>query len=419
MNCAECAFHGGRDASREHSYRLPMAQRVSVERGIVRESFGMQKARFFSSPKQRSGFTLIELLVVISIIATLMALILPAIQSAREAARRTQCQNNLKNITLAAINYAEAHRGVLPPSGTFERGGAFGTMTPKYSWALSILPYLDQQAVYERWNFTFAFSQGSNAAVSQTNIAVLTCPNDDTADGKDGGLTYVANCGVGDQNIDVFPGNPTTAAQMGHCFAAEPLGWSTGTAIPTVANVELTKELTVFASSIDVNVQVDPAGPFIDVASDNASVNLGRIYDGAGNTMMFTENVNAGADPTIGAKTWSNPALRSCGFYFGVNAGTPATFGRLDTIPFTPSAAANVNAGRYINQAKNGVDGTAPFPNSRHIGIVVASFCDGAVRTVSENVERSVYTRLITPNGARPRSISGFVPEDPLSSNDF
>ena len=70
------------------------------------------------SKTSRRGFTLIELLVVISIIATLMALILPAVQQAREAGRRTQCLNNLKNITLAAISFAEAHRGVLPRPST-------------------------------------------------------------------------------------------------------------------------------------------------------------------------------------------------------------------------------------------------------------------------------------------------------------
>jgi prepilin-type N-terminal cleavage/methylation domain-containing protein len=367
----------------------------------------------------RSGFTLIELLVVISIIATLMALILPAIQQAREAARRTQCQNNLKNITLAAISFAESRRGVLPASGTYPLGGMFGSLRASHSWVVDLLPALDQQAIYERWNFQFAYDQGSNRPLSLYSIPVLACPNDDSAVGVDGGLTYVANCGVGDADIDLKNLTPTTAADFGHSFAVEPLGWADGGTAASNANSEVAKNTGVFWSSIARNVQVNSTAPLVDTATANASSNIGRIYDGAGNTIMFTENVNAGKDIVSGGATWANPSTRSCGFIFGVNSGTPATFGQLQNIPFSPPVANSLSANRFINQEKNGVDGAAPYPNSRHIGLVVASFCDGTVKTLSENMDRGVYVRLITPGGARPRSIAGFVPESPLGGNEF
>ena len=367
----------------------------------------------------RSGFTLIELLVVISIIATLMSLILPAVQQAREAARRTQCQNNLKNITLAAISCAETFRGVLPPSGTYPKGGSFGVPFQGHSWVFNLLPYLDQQAIYERWDVTLPYSSGGNIAISEYSIPVLACPNDDSATGVDGGLTYVANCGVGNSDIDVLTMTPAVPADVGHTFAVEPLGWADGSATASVANAELGKETGVFWADFRSHFRANAAAPYVDDATSKASVKIGRIYDGAGNTIMFTENVNAGKDVLTGASTWADPSIRSCGFYFGVDSGSPATFGQLQNITFAPPAAKKLSANRFMNQEKNGVDGGAPFPNSRHIGIVVASFCDGTVRTLTENLDRSVYVRLITPGAARPRTISGFVAEQPLGGNDF
>jgi prepilin-type N-terminal cleavage/methylation domain-containing protein len=203
----------------------------------------------------RRGFTLIELLVVISIIATLMALILPAIQSAREAARRTQCMNNLKNISLGAINFAEAHKGILPASGTYlgfdtDNNGSRETIAAGRSWVLDLLPYMDQQAVYDRWDMTSAFNFGNNVVTSQYNFAVLSCPNDDTSVGQNGGLSYVANCGVGDGNVDITTTTPSTSATYGHSFAVEPIVWDGGTALSS-QNINITQDLGVFWASIE------------------------------------------------------------------------------------------------------------------------------------------------------------------------
>ncbi len=119
----------------------------------------------------RFGFTLIELLVVIAIIAMLIALLLPAIQQAREAARRSQCQNNMKQLGLAVHNYMAAHSAA--PFGWDRHGTA---------WSAMLLPYLDQQPLYDTLNFTESgpgnWDSGSaNTKATETIISVFRCPS--------------------------------------------------------------------------------------------------------------------------------------------------------------------------------------------------------------------------------------------------
>src|SRR6476659_6069087 len=106
--------------------------------------------RFFRRP---CGFTLVELLVVIAIIGVLVALLLPAVQQARESARRTQCLNHLKQMALAVQNYSDTHT-VLPPGHIIprDRKGADGhkTIAP---WQVLILPYVEQKALFDIYDF--------------------------------------------------------------------------------------------------------------------------------------------------------------------------------------------------------------------------------------------------------------------------
>ncbi|XZE51639.1 DUF1559 domain-containing protein [Planctomycetaceae bacterium SH139] len=124
-----------------------------------------------------AGFTLVELLVVIAIIGILVGLLLPAVQSARAAARRMQCQNNLKQIGLAMHNYLTAHNRF--PSDRLGR--------PRHGWSSLLLPYLEQENVQNVYNFNFDYWDRENEAATQIPIAVYGCPS------TPGGQRLIAN----------------------------------------------------------------------------------------------------------------------------------------------------------------------------------------------------------------------------------
>jgi prepilin-type N-terminal cleavage/methylation domain-containing protein len=129
------------------------------------------------SDAARRGFTLIELLVVIAIIAILVALLLPAVQQAREAARRTQCKNNMAQIALATLNYEMAH-GVLPPGCVNPDGPIVSTAEGYHmSWTVQLLPYLDQSPLFEEIDFSKgAYEQEERLTVIRMNVFV--CPSE-------------------------------------------------------------------------------------------------------------------------------------------------------------------------------------------------------------------------------------------------
>ena len=146
---------------------------------------------------QRRGFTLVELLVVIAIIGILVALLLPAIQAAREAARRAQCVNNLKQLGVALHNYHDAMQ-VFPAGHTLDNR----TLGDRFTWPVALWPYLEQEALYSQMDFRSDFGSCYtwNTPIMLSALASFQCPSDgESAYGHQCRVrnSYVANTGIG------------------------------------------------------------------------------------------------------------------------------------------------------------------------------------------------------------------------------
>jgi prepilin-type N-terminal cleavage/methylation domain-containing protein len=158
-------------------------------------------------PKPRAGFTLVELLVVIAIIGVLISLLLPAVQVAREAARRTQCAANLHNLGIAAVNYADTH-GMMPPTEC-GRANVVGAATRGYTAQAYLLPFMEEEVTYKLMNIdrepawlyrnNGGYANQPNFTAAQKQINSYTCPSDNFA-GKNrnynsGNLNYAISYG--------------------------------------------------------------------------------------------------------------------------------------------------------------------------------------------------------------------------------
>ncbi len=382
----------------------------------------MQKRRTLGVAKHRKGFTLIELLVVISIIALLIALLAPAIQSAREAARRTQCINRLKNLGLAMHNFANGNNNRLPnlsrTLGPYNDGS--NDVSRDVAWTYELLGFLDNRPLFD--NFLDPYD--ANVPVAEKRITgdpgtaqltVFTCPDDLNNSAQPGGLTYVVNGGIGDfaaiDPMDLSLGFTETGAT----YLAAPSS-DVGLIDPSVP------QAPVYGHDPANNPIVDWDGDgTIDVEDINTAYRTGVFFrpnnaikmtldrisrgDGLQNTMMISENVNAGID-----KDWASP--RFANMAFGLDAevdmsGVPQKFEGANTadtsIPLRYGGTSTVGLeGFRVNDEKEGnLPGLAYGLNSGHPGLVVVCWCDGRVKAISENIDEDVLVRLITSDGTR------------------
>ncbi len=358
----------------------------------------------------RPGFTLIELLVVISIIAVLMSLILPAVQNARAAARRTQCLNHLKNLGLAAHNYRQSGKQRAPGYGRFVRIVPPGTPTPHEiecapasgaNWVVTTLPYIDRQDLADRWDWDAVGFSPTNMEYSQYSLSVLTCPDDPSSANVPGGLSYAINSGYGDiSRVLMFDGDGGTwpADALMHAPDVLPFDWD-GDGFAPMSGAP-------WFDPQDAQITRDSGMSWPHVGGKNESMRVAEVYDGQDSTILLGENLNAGV-----RGNWANPDVGNCAFIYAVEpelAG-PANF----NLPPQPKGIDSMpNAMKYAGEG-------TPFLSSNHAGVVNVVMASGAARSISDDISPEVYAKLLTPAGSRIRPYSSFQTQAPMSDSDF
>ncbi len=327
----------------------------------------------------RRGFTLIELLVVIAIIAILVALLLPAVQQAREAARRSQCQNNLKQIGLALHNYHDQHK-VFPPgqiASLFLTGpNGFQTTDPTeatlntgaglglhgHSWMLHILPMLDQGVLYNTWNFNYnVWGNGDLPTVAtfltgieppaQTEIAAFYCPS---------------RRGKGTMDVNKFSYTlkvDSTWTKGGNDYGGC-MGSVTGFDLITDPLLRPTYHLT--PDQLKITTSIPPESPEPrnqGIFFVNSSTTISDIVDGTSNVLMVGEvaRLNDPVDPLLQS---------SDGWAWGGAATMFTTW-------------IGINKGFQFDE-----------PGSEHEGLAHFCLADGSVRSISENIDLATFQNL-------------------------
>jgi prepilin-type N-terminal cleavage/methylation domain-containing protein/prepilin-type processing-associated H-X9-DG protein len=297
----------------------------------------------------RSGFTLVELLVVIAVIGILVALLLPAVQAAREAARRTTCFNNMKQIGLAMHMYHDINK-VLPPGWIAHRPGTrspFWFGEPGWGWATRILPYLEQENVSDNLlHFEFPITDPVNAEVRLKNIPTYLCPSD-----------------PGEPKFLLPAGGPYHGSGGGY----QPLELARG------------NYLGVFGT-LDFHDVCEPGEPdYNGCRGDGAfflerGVRFADIIDGTSNTLIVGERSSKWAPSTwVGMVTGGEHApARICGIGL-----------------FPP------NSEEEEEHYSHNFSSYHPSGTNFLLG-------DGSVRLISETIETRIYLGLCTRGGREP-----------------
>ncbi len=366
-----------------------------------------RRTRASNVNKKRNAFTLIELLVVISIIATLIALITPAIQSAREAARRLQCLNRIRNIGLAINNVVSQDNGRFPRltdtigsgAGAVERG-----------WPALLLGVLDRPDLDRQIRSSDAVAV-TNGIIDDVTLPIYTCPSDSNNDSQAGGLSYAANAGyISSANFDASETDDTPASY----HQAGRIDWDRNGTL---------------AESVDINTHY-ATGVFWRDNGDSFRMTINYISkgDGLGQTLMLGENINStdwasytdasGSSATTGAELGD--------FAFGLRvavdaSGTPdeaevdgrvgvaedsTVLGALQLDDQLGAATGGTDdyswdTAAINNNVTSATQGTACRLSSGHPGVVNVIFCDGRGTVLNENMSPFLYARILTPAGTR------------------
>jgi prepilin-type N-terminal cleavage/methylation domain-containing protein/prepilin-type processing-associated H-X9-DG protein len=359
------------------------------------------------SSRSRRAVTLLELLAVIAVIGVLTSLVLPAVVNARGAARRIQCQSNLKNIGLA-LNLQSQNKSRLPP------GGTFSLLTPDgyTNWVQEILPFLERRDIAEVWHRDLPFNDPQNIALNNVNVAVVTCPDDQTVVSSAGNLSYGANGGFGWSTAGDCP-STMHAMEVPIQFAV-PIDLNgdgkTCGSDTNVASVGTDRQI-MFRSGVFFMESHPPGSGTVRFHS------LDSVLDGLTNTLFVIENFRAGYDPFFpDFGGWASPeAWRACVFISGYTCHQlHCAPGEVDfslanskTLPFHWES---------FNAGHTQPEGRAPWPNSYHTGGVNAVFGDGHVQFISDSLNGRVYVALMSPQGGL---IAGPLSQQLITNSDY
>jgi prepilin-type N-terminal cleavage/methylation domain-containing protein/prepilin-type processing-associated H-X9-DG protein len=312
---------------------------------------------------RRLAFTLIELLVVIAIIAVLAALLLPAMQAAREGARRAACAADLKQISLAMHQYQGDH-SVLPPG---KKACCWGT------WLVYVLPYLEQQPLYNAWNscginaagapvnfdLDFRYFGAANRTVTSTRLAAYLCPSDQT-------------------------NAPITATMNGVTLACTSQNYAANFGNSIVKQTDFQDVRFGGAPLVDIG---SPEGDFNQPG--RATVGFGAIRDGLSNTLLVSEVVVGQGQDLRGFSWWGDAATFEA--FVTPNSSFP-------DVLFSPFYC--------INQPPNPpcTSATTALPDmyaarSRHSGGVNAAMADGSVRFIKNSIDLRIWRAASTTQG--------------------
>lgn len=369
---------------------------------------------------QTRAFTLVELLVVIAIIGILVGLLLPAVQAAREAARRMQCSNNLKQLGLAFHNFESARKelptSLRPPSNVSSTGEQ-----SRVSVLTDLLPYLEQNAIYERYNKAINWNQGVNIPLSQTRIPAFICPSN-----PDGGALDTAPPG----STAAFIPGIASSTDYSPIFGIAPgvftqtLGLSSAPGLyrdPAEVFAGVNPPYTYVRGFFPKNATINPAtglqtnkGAKFSNVSDGLSNTLaiaesaGRPFVyvkrrklSGGNALTDTDAASANTD-RLNSGGWSRPA--SDIVLFGATNDPRGVLG--GTVSFNSTNGHNIRGLTYTPQGiaqtilglPIATHGTGA-PYSFHTGGAHFTLGDGSIQFLSDGISLQVFAALATPAG--------------------
>ena len=302
----------------------------------------------FPSRPNRGGFTLIELLVVIAIIGILVGLLLPAVQAARETARRMSCSNNMKQLILGMQNYESAFKQ-LPP-GYLHKPGLPGPQQAAnhmgFAWGSMILPQLEQPGLYNQFDFTRPVFDNANLSARETSIATFLCPSD----------TYSEDSFV--------VRDDTTSPNERYSAASYAANW--GPSTPTV--------------NLD-DTPLASRGVFYR----NSDTKFRDILDGLANTLALGERTN-------GPLPVSNP---SAGGHDHFETAWSAAVRDIDDL-----VDDHGHMVLFETQFRpNEIDGDDKGLSAPHVGLCQFAICDGSVRAITSQIDERIYNALATRRG--------------------